>query len=332
MRRKPTRGLVRALLTIMLAAAFLLPLSTTAQAVTVPEWGLSWYFTGTASDAYNKGCTVGTEAANTAGTQNYVVVLDMGAMFNTSSGWKFDQWSLSAITDDAAKTRIQQYGLGFYVCSAADTTSYLRVALGTHNQSGDVTYAAGKAMALRVKEANTYLASQGVASQVGAFGANDIELGYGGPATARDWHDGYEDAGSSVYYYTGDAAGCSSSQQAGTECGTPSFPGWDANDVWYVSNSGLGMPLPQIYREDGIMAKQWKYLSLYAYNVKGARMTIRGSATQHASCGQPGHSCPGLNNTVSDGYNQLYDELNSNSHTAQAASTLLATDWKWTNP
>ena len=302
-----------------------------AQAVAVPEWGFSWYFTESASVAYDKGYALGQEAGSTPGTQQYVVVLAFGAMVNTSNGWTFSQWGLPSISDGAAKNRAQQFALGFWVGAGGDLNSFVRVAIGTHNNSGDVTFNAGKAMANRVDEGNAWIVSQGVSSQSGMFGANDLELGFGPPAPARDWVDGFDNNTSTSFYDSGDAAGCSTSGPAGTECGTSSYPGWAAHDVWYVSDYANAVPLPQIYTDSGSMAKQWKWLSVYAFINKVVRMNIRGSATQHGACAQKG-GCSGINNTVSDGYNQLYNQLASDGRSYQPAASLLATDWKWTNP
>lgn len=79
------------------------------------------------------------------------------------------------------------------------------------------------------------------------------------------------------------------------------------------------------------MARQWKWLSVFAYEVKGSKMLVRGSATQHAACTQKG-GCPGLDNTVPEGYTQLFERLDSDSRTRIPASNLMATDWKWTDP
>ena len=304
--------------------------TTPAHAANPPEWGLSWYFTNGTSDAYDRGCTLGNEARNTSGRQDYVVVLAFGAMINAPNGFKFGQWSHNPITDDEAKQRIQQYAKGFYFCSDTDTDSFLRIAMGTNNDSGAVGPLAGKAMANRVDEANSWLDNNNYDSQTGAFGANDIELGYGPPGEARDWVDGYNNNTSTAFYNTGDAAGCSTTDPAGSECGTATYPGWGANDVWYVSDFANAIPLPQIYTSSESMAKQWKWLSIYAYQHQNGRMNIRGSATQHAACAQAG-GCSGVNNTVSEGWNQLKEKLQSDNRSDQPTASLLATDWKWTD-
>jgi hypothetical protein len=313
------------------AAVGWVSLGQPANAVTVPEWGRSWYFTESASVAEDKGCSLGQEAYNTPGTQQYVVVLAFGTMINTSNGWKFNQFSLPNITDDQAKVRAQRFAKGFYWCASGDLSSYVRIGIGTSNSGGNITFNAGKAMANRVGEGNAWLDDQGYFTQAGIFGANDIELDWSSPTTAMNWVDGYNNNTSTDFYDTGDAAGCATGHEAGSECGTQAQPGWGASDVWYVSDFANAVPLPQIYTENESMAKQWKWLSVYAYNHKGSRMNIRGSATQHGACAQNG-PCSGTNNTAADGYTQLFDALDSNSKSRQPAASLLATDWKWTNP
>lgn len=255
----------------------------------------------------------------------------MGFMFHNSTGWRFNQFSRPSITDDQAKQRAHSFAAEYYRCKGSDTSSFVRVAIGTNDSAGRVTYNAGKALANRVDEANAWLNANGYSGVVGIFGANDIELDWGPPAEAKDWADGYRDNTYTIYYDTGDAAGCSSTQQAGRECGTANYPGWTASDVWYVSDKLGAMPLPQIYREDEAQARQWKWLSVFAYEVKGGKMAIRTSATQHAACAQLG-GCAGVDNTAAEGYTQLFEWLDSDQRTAVPASSLMATDWKWTDP
>lgn len=162
-------------------------------------------------------------------------------------------------------------------------------------------------------------------------GPRHIELDYGPPGEARNWVDGYNSNTSTSFYDVGDAAGCAQDQPAGAECGTQMNPGWNAVDVWRVSDYANAIPLPQIYTGSESMAKQWKWLSIYAYQNQSGRMNIRGSATQHQACAQNG-DCAGTNNTLSEGWNQLKDKLQSDSRSNQPTESLLATDWKWTDP
>lgn len=231
----------------VLLAAVVVPAGPAA-AVTIPEWARSWYFTRGNSTAHEYGCILGQEAASTPGTQNYVAVLALGSMFHDSAGWNFNQFGHTPITDDQGKQRAQQFAAGYYGCKGSDTSSFVRVAIGTNNSAGQVTYNAGKALANRVDEANAWLDANGFSGVTGIFGANDIELDWGPPAEAKAWTDGYRDNTYTIYYDTGDAAGCSTTQQAGSECGTAAYPGWTANDVWYVADRTGAMPLPQIYR------------------------------------------------------------------------------------
>lgn len=94
--------------------------------------------------------------------------------------------------------------------------------------------------------------------------------------------------------------------------------------IWYVSWAGPNWPLPEIYTTSGSQAKQWKYLSLYAYTKHGSKMNVIGSLTQYLACNG---GCTGTNNTASAGWSQLYDQLNSDSRITD--TTLHSTDIDW---
>jgi hypothetical protein len=72
---------------------------------------------------------------------------------------------------------------------------------------------------------------------------------------------------------------------------------------------------PEIYREDGAQAKQWQQISKWATLNGQSRIYFAGSFTQHGACGQVG-GCSGINNTASEGWNQLVAECARDSATA----------------
>ncbi len=209
--------------------------------------------------------------------------------------------------------------------------------MGTSNDGSGVTAGHGKAWSVMVNSINSWLRNSGYDAQTWAVGASDMELGWNGPAVTRGWVDGFASVCCAQFYNYGDAAGCRyDGRQAGDECGTSSYPAWTANDVWYVSYGvAPAWPLPQIYRTDGVMAKQWYGLSLYAKNVKGAAMVVLGSLTQYTACTQVGCSSSTAN-TPGQGWTQLWNALNCKYFTVVSCSTAqsrltYSTDMSWTD-
>lgn len=292
-----------------------------ARAATPPYATASRYVSSlTQQQLDDKGCLLGNNIEAEAGTQNVVVILDFGGQRNDStSGWMFSRWGGNDVTDTWARDAVKSFAHGFWLCSGTDTASQLSLGLGTNN-SLTVSAAAGQVVANRVDEAANY-ADNNFYGQVHVIGADDFESTFGGPAAAQNWVDGYNNANTRSMYNYGSADGCSSTGVA-SACAN----GWGSSDYYYVSWFGPNWPLPEIYNEAGTNAKQWKYLSLWAYQNKGTAMKFIGSMAQHRACGT---GCPGTNNTANQAWNQLYDALASNANTAPGATGMKSTDIGW---
>jgi len=97
--------------------------------------------------------------------------------------------------------------------------------------------------------------------------------------------------------------------------------GWTDGDE-YAVNAGLSnrllRALPEIYTESGIMAEQWQGISNAGPAAGLAPVSFAGELTQHTTCQIPGVGpCTGIDNTPAQGWDQLYQQLNSSPATAQ---------------
>jgi hypothetical protein len=148
-------------------------------------------------------------------------------------------------------------------------------------------------------------------------------VGWNSPEWSRAWLEGYDQINQYPLIHFGDAAGCPYSEDStSTSCGA----GWLMEDVWYVSwGAPASLPLPLIYRTDGIQAQQWAHLSRYSVSEHGSAMGFTGVFTQSQACEQWG--CNGTDNTPSQAYEQMKAELDKYPSTAQELRW--KTDIRW---
>jgi hypothetical protein len=309
-----------------------------ARAVTAPPYTTSRYMQNVSTTRhYDLGCQTGTRTKNLAGTQYDLVILHYFKPVRFSDG----SYGAGLLGGASAKTSaiaaaVKEFAKGYYICTGSDTLSQLVLAVGTSNDGSGVTSGHGKAWATMVRSINTWLADTGYDAQTYTVGASDMELAWNSPTVTRAWVDGFASVCCPLFYNYGDAAGCrADGRQAGDECGTGSFPSWTANDVWYISyGAPPAYPVPQIYRTDGVMAKQWYGLSLYARNVHGVAMWLLGSLTQSTACKQVGCDASTAN-TPSQGWTQLWYALNCRYFTTTTCPTAqdvdYSTDMSWTD-
>ncbi len=273
---------------------------------------------------YNIGCTKGKQDLNLAGAQDMVVVLDFGQPTN-DGGVGADLFGLGPATTGQIANAVEQFGFGYVACVGSDTSSHLRIGIGTSNYGDEVDFDTGTGWGSMVNTVNAWFKSHGYFARVDAVGASDIELSWNGPDHSLDWLDGYNFHSDYAFYDYGDAAGCP----------TFAYPNWTCNNswtqeyLWYVAfGSGSSYPLPLIYAEDGGNAQQWAVLSRYAYNNHGTRIDFKGAFTQWQACRQFPDGCgEGLNNSPTQGWQQLYDALKTRTYTAQ--SLTWSTDIMW---
>ena len=284
---------------------------------------------------YDLGCGLGTQRQSMPGTQYDVANLHYFRPVKFSDG----TYGASLLAGaDARTTAIaaaaSEFAHGYYVCTGSDTTSQLTLAIGTSNDGSEVTTAHGKAWSQMVQSVNDVISSNGWSSQTYAVGASDLELGFNAPVATRSWVGGFDSACCPALYDYGDAAGCrSDGAAAGAECGTGSYPSWTAEDVWFIAwGSPSSWPLPQIYRNDAVMAKQWYGLSLYAKKAHGSPMAAMGALVQYHACLETGCNST-LDNPAAEGWTQLWNALNCKYVTVvtcvTAQSVKYSTDISW---
>jgi hypothetical protein len=303
------------------------PTPTSTAVPNVPiAYSTSYYMrTINTQSLYNIGCDKGKQDQKLAGVQDMVVVLDFGQPTDDSSGVGADLFGMGPATTAQIASAVEQFGVGYLACIGNDQDSHLRIGIGTSNYGSDVNFTTGIGWGKMVNNVNAWFKNKGYFARVDAVGASDVELSWNLPDTTLDWLDGYNSVSSYFFYDYGDAAGCPTRAYPYWTCTNS----WTQEYVWYVSfGSGTSYPLPLIYATDGGNAQQWALLSLYAYQNHGARMDIKGAFTQWQACQQFPNGCgSGLDNTPAQGWQQLFDELKRNAHTAQALAW--STDIKW---
>ena len=325
-RRRAGRWVAAVGVTSLAAAALVVAIPSAAQAA--PSSSTSYYVTANDTTwAYNRGCDLGTKDQNTAGTQTHHAILDFGAMYQASSGtWYVTAFSGADFTLVNARHMAEQFGRGYWVCTGSDTASTVYVGLGTNNSAGDITSAAGAALATQARAGWDYLAANYPQARV--IGANDFESwgkGSSNATAARNWIDGYNGYSNKVYFVNfGSADGC---PQTSTPSATSCNAGLPAESIWRVSWSGVAYPLPEIYATSGANAKQWRYLSLYSALNHSSKFLFKGVMTQSGACSQSSGGCPGADNGPATGWDQLNTQVNADTRTATTPDS--PTDIRW---
>ncbi len=275
------------------------------------------------SAAYNLGCQMGTRDLNLPGTQNSLAILDYGQGWSedgiTWGVWNFS-WVFASTTQ--VGNSVREFARGYYNCTGSDTTSHLTLAIGTNDygsfgsESSDPAVRAvwagnhGRAWAELVADTQQWITTQGLGSQVSIAGANDIEQTWNKPVVARAWADAFQanNQGIYIYYNFGSCTNCP------TRLNPSLLPpnDWTLEDIWYVSY-GLpaAWPVPEIYNNNGVNARQWAYLSRYAALQHGLPLVFPALMSQWQACLQVSNDpdCETLDNTPSESYTQLMSEL-----------------------
>jgi len=307
-----------------------------------PEYVTSYYIQDESGGAiYNLGCALGVRDANLDGKQDSLVILNFGQMWINDSGvygvgsfnpyWHFVPLS----TVEAA---VKQYVIGYWNCSQNDTESQVTLGIGTNNFGGmkednpnqttryNRMYTAGQKWGDMVTRVNQWAVSQGYAAQVLITAAIDIEWAanssWNTPYVTGGWVKGFDEHDSNntqIYFNFGACVGCPIEPNPGWVYSS-SHP-WTQNDIWYVSWGAYpAYAVPEIYRNDGYLAKQWQAISEYGAIYKGlyGRINFSGAMTQWQACQtRPEDECVTLDNTPEEGWLQLYTEINRDPRTAQ---------------
>lgn len=244
-----------------------------------------------------------------------LVVVDYGAQNNGFTIKVFSPGLALSYPDIIAAAR--GWIRGFVACNTNPRDNGLILALGTNNSGNPAYggYSGGQAWADVVNSVASWNNAQGYDRNYRVYvaGANDIEPGFGGPATARDWVDGYSSRASVPFYNYGSADGCPYAGASWSGCNN----GWTPSDVLYVSaGTSHARALPEIYTPTS-QASQWQKISELGVQTGLGQVKFAGAMTQNTACGLT--SCPGTNNTPQQGWTALWNVLNSSPTTAVAS-------------
>lgn len=280
------------------------PKAFAIQAKPLTDW--SYYMTTSdTSTAYNWGCDQGTADASTSPVSNSEVVLDFGGQFSDGSGALMINGV--GITNAQLEAATEAFAHGYWDCIGTNnSTSTMRLGIGTNNSYYDVSYAGGQSWVNDVAAIESYVKTQGWSSQVVILGANDLEPGFGDAPSATSWAQGFASVSGYMYINYGSADGCPQYSTGNGTCNN----GWDQYDVWYLSwGSPPALPAPEIYYYT--QSRQWAMISLYGAQLGGANniVLMQGPWDEYD-----------LDTTTlnqNQAWDALWTDLNNNSATAQ---------------
>jgi len=274
----------------LLSTLFLLHGVQTAFAIAPkPPTDWSFYmFTPNSSQAYTLGYNQGKFDAGFNPVVDSEVVLDFGGPSGPGDG---------TLNYSAIESASEQFALGYYVGTGADSTSVVTLGLGTNN-SADVTYNDGVTWAHTVKAVANWVSAN--AGQAVIVGANDIEPGWSSFSAAKSWVQGFIAGGGSFYLNFGSADGCPQYSTGNGGCAN----GWNQDDVYYVSwGAAPAFATPEIYYD--FMPRQWSMISLYGKQKYSSPIYFQGPWDEYD------RDMSTL--TQQQAWNDLWTDLNNNS-------------------
>ena len=294
------------------------------------------------TDFYNRGCN---RASGSPGT----VILAFGApTYHSTHGWGTTEPASGAFRKMSdIEARVKSFAHGVYSCRTGSTN--ISMIVGTSNDSslGWLQSGHGSAWAAMVKATQDYIVSgTSWAPWVNAYGGSDIEPGFGSVTATSNWFGGYTGYASARRIYNfGSADGCPQSytlsggvyvtNQTSTAGGCNN--GWTQENVYYMSwGHSLAYSVPAIYYNlqagevFSRQAVQWERIVRYA-NVKYSRtMAISGALVQAQACSEVSDpDCSVLDNTPTQGYDELWNALNYLDGGSGAQTPNWLTDISW---
>jgi hypothetical protein len=282
-------------------------------------------------DLYTMGCNQG-HASDRQGQPTQVALLnfgDPGYVNGAYGAWDNGLGGFvrigSVSQGNTIEWMVSRYMQGFWNCTVAGSRSFMNVAPGTNNHgSGPVNYAHGQAWGRMVQDLNRWITSSGFTAQLWAHAGADIETSWSTPAAAENWANGFNSIGGVGYYDDGDAAGCPANGSGA--CNPYNYGnnlGWTTSDEYKVA---WGIPaafaVPEIYGNDPSVnsdppqANEWEQISLWGASHGGA-IFFSVALSQYQACIDAGFNCSGDFNTPAQSWQQMENQLNSHSVTAQ---------------
>jgi hypothetical protein len=296
-----------------------LALQAPAKAAAPAPHGLSFYMRSqNSSGATNRGCEVGNLVAGAAGTQLMTTVLGFGAPTWINGVAGATNWTSPDYTVSNVQSLAMSFVNGFMWCAGGDTTSKLRLALATSNDSNSNTNQAhGQAWGSMIAALQAQVNNAGFGSRVWIYGSSDIEPSFNASvANTRAWLNGYLSATSRPFMANNSLDGCptSGTYSAGTLCNQPSLGGgtpfWTVEDAWYVSGQSGMLPIPQVYVFG--QEHQWYRLAKYSKTTKGYKMYFQNTMSTLGACQQLGCGT----RTPDQAFDALQNMVNGDSDTA----------------
>jgi hypothetical protein len=157
------------------------------------------------------------------------------------------------------------------------------------------------------------------------YGAWDIEPSWSAFAKADLWMQGYASLpGNRSVHANFSADGCPRDSSDGGACNN----GWNQALVYRLAwQWDPSLPMPQIYANSGVNARQWQKIDEYGARHANDGMVFSGVMTQWAACQSQG-GCAGTGNMPHEGHDQMLSNLNSNPLTSQPHLEAV-TDMNW---
>ena len=157
------------------------------------------------SDAYTLGCNQG-DFDTLHGRKNSLVVLAFGVQTSGGTGtWLIESGSFAS--NSQIRSYATQFARGYWDCTGSNTTSILRLALGTNNSvQGRVNSTLGGVWASVVNGAKSDTSAY--SSQVIIYGAIDAEPKWDAALNAISWASGFDNNTIAFYYNFGTADDC----------------------------------------------------------------------------------------------------------------------------
>lgn len=183
---------------------------------------------------------------------------------------------------------------GFTQCGTA--TAVVAVATNNKADGGVSGPDAGTSWARLVQQIGTATPS----GRVTVSGGLDAEPKWSAPDWARGWVDAYVRSSGRPLYVAGSADGCLVGHA--DQCANK----WTTQDIYHVATgAGTGVyATPQIYRTDGIQARQWAGVSQLAQKAGNPPLRFASVMTQQKACTQR-PPCAGIDNSADSARDQL---------------------------
>ena len=286
---------------LVASAAAFAPQDVAVAIQTKPATDWSFYVRRVvSSDAYTLGCNQGNHDTLN-GQKNSLVVLDFGIQNAAGTGTYLIE-SGTFVTHLQIRTYAAQFAEGYWDCTGSNTSSKVRLAIGTNNSvTGRVDYSLGSAWADMVDGVISDTASY--ASQVIIYGAIDAEPSWDYASNAVGWASGFDASTSAFYYNYGSADGCPSASSSNGACNN----GWYQEDLWQISwGQSAALAFPEIYFQ--VNAEQWAMISEYGAIYEGQAITFGGPLDNYWF--------DSSSNTDQQAWDDLWTEINSSSWTA----------------